>query len=145
MRTKEEVQQELGLDELPDDEFMDLLREAGEEEIVSGVSPVEEDGYTPEEIRDELSEAIVAKNVGEMISNIREQAGISLREAAEAIGVSHSRIQQLENSDNIEIGTLARVAVGLGFQVKISLEPSEKNSGDYRSIEADLTEAVDAG
>ncbi len=145
MQSKEEVQEELGLDELPDDEFMALLREAGEEEIVSGGSPVEGDGYTPEDIRDELSEAIVAKNVGEMISNIREQAGISLRDAAETIGVSHSRIQQLEASDNVEVATLARVAAGLGFQVKLSLKPEETNSENYRPVETDLTEAVDAG
>lgn len=47
----------MGLAELPDLEFMELLGAAGEEETVAGVPPVEGGGYTPEEIRGELQEA----------------------------------------------------------------------------------------
>lgn len=39
MKTKEEVRDILGLAELPDDEFMELLEAAGEEETVTGVPP----------------------------------------------------------------------------------------------------------
>lgn len=145
MKSKEEVRDALGLDELPDDEFMRLLEEVGEEETVTGVSPVEGEGYTPEAIRGELRDALVAKSVGDLIASARSQAGSSLRRAGEAVGVSHSRIQQLEASENLEVSTLVRVAAGLGFRVKISLEPDQAHASEYRPVVVDLTESAEAG
>lgn len=141
MKSKEQVKEDLNLDELPDDEFMDLLDEVGQEEIVSGVSPVEDDGYTPDEVREELAEAMIADSLGETLSKAREQAGLSLREAADVIGISHSRIQQLESSENLEIETLARVAAGLGFKATLNLEPDQSQTEKNRPIIANLTEA----
>lgn len=145
MKSKEDVKNALGLDELPDDEFMRLLDEVGGEETVTGVAPVEGEGYTPEAIREELRDALVANRLGEMIAAARSQAGLSLRQVAELVGVSHSRIQQLEMSDNLEVSTLVRVASGLGFRVKISLEPDREHASEYRPVVADLTEPPEAG
>jgi len=60
MRTKEEVREILGLADLPDDEFMQLLVAAGEEETVTGACPVKDGGYSPEGLRAELQTAIDA-------------------------------------------------------------------------------------
>lgn len=56
--TKDEVRDILGLAERPDDAFMEALEAAGEEETVAGVPPVEEEGYTAEEIRCEVRQAV---------------------------------------------------------------------------------------
>jgi hypothetical protein len=141
MKTKEEVRDILGLAELPDDEFMELLEAAGEEETVTGVRPVEEEGYSPEKLRAELQEALVARTVGDLLSKAREQSGASLRRAGRVLGLSHSRVQQLEASENLEVATLVRVAAGLGFRVRISLEP-DQDHGSFRRVEADLSDAV---
>lgn len=145
MKTKEEVRDILGLAELPDDEFMELLEAAGEEETVTGVSPVEDGDYTADEVRAELQEALVARTVGDLLSQARDQCGASLRRAGRITGLSHSRIQQLEASENLEVATLVRVAAGLGFRVKISLEPDRDHATVFRRVEADLSETAEAG
>lgn len=53
-RTKEQVQEAFGLDELPDDEFMRLLEEVGPGPVIRGVRPVQGSGWTAEEIRQAL-------------------------------------------------------------------------------------------
>ena len=50
MLSRQEIQDELGLEEVPDDEFMRLLDEVGDEETVNGIPPVEGDGVSPEAI-----------------------------------------------------------------------------------------------
>lgn len=141
MKTKEEVRDILGLAELPDDEFMELLEAAGGEETVTGVSPVGGEGYTPKELHAEFQEALVARTVGDLLSQARDQSGASLRRAGRVLGLSHSRVQQLEASENLEVATLVRVAAGLGFRVKISLEPDRAHAS-FRRVEADLSDAV---
>ena len=141
MKTKEEVRDILGLAELPDDEFMELLEAAGEEETVTGVAPVEDGGQSAEEVHTEFQEALVARTVGDLLSQARDQSGASLRRAGRSLGLSHSRIQQLEASENLEVATIVRVAAGLGFRVKISLEP-DRDHGSFRRVEADLSDAV---
>lgn len=138
MKTKEEVRNLLGLADLPDDEFMELLEAAGDEGIVTGVPPVDGEGYDPEDIRTEFQEALVAETVGDLLAQARDQSGASMRRAGRAIGLSHSRIQQLEGSENLEVATLVRVAAGLGFRVKISLEP-DRDHATFKRVEVDLS------
>ena len=109
--------------ELPDDELMALLEELGEAEVVTGVSPVEGEDYTADDFAEELEEAEIAESVGQLLQKAREEAGRSLRQAGEAVGVSHTRVRELEHSSNIEVATLARVAEALGYSVRIVLEP----------------------
>lgn len=53
-RTREEVRTAFGLAEPPDDEMMALLEQLGEGDVVAGVAPVDGEGYTVEELKQEL-------------------------------------------------------------------------------------------
>ena len=44
-------------------------------------------------------------------------------------GVSRARVQQIEQSDNIEIATLVRVAAACGYQVGSRLEHTSASAG----------------
>lgn len=79
---RREVGEKLSLEELPDDEFMDLLEELGEGEVVTGVAPVHGDGYTTDEIVEELEEAWAeiergeGRTLEEALPALRERLGI---------------------------------------------------------------------
>lgn len=64
MNTKRQVRDILDLDESPDNDFMEALAAAGEDEIVAGVPPVEGEEYTVAAIRAELQEAMDAEGKG---------------------------------------------------------------------------------
>jgi hypothetical protein len=71
-KTREQVRQELGLDGVPSDEFMQLLGELGDEPIVTGPRIREvAQPYGPAEIKDELADALVARTVGELLARAR--------------------------------------------------------------------------
>ncbi len=135
-KTKWQVREALGLTRLPDDELMRLLDEAGEEETVAGGVPVNGDGYAPHSIRD----ALVRRSVGEALAAVRAETGSSLRGAGNASGLSHTRIQQIEASINVEVATVVRVAAALGYGVRIVLEPKPDGAGGARTVTADLTD-----
>jgi DNA-binding phage protein len=147
-KAKEEVQRAFGLAEPPDDEFMALLSHLDEGEVVTGVEPVAGGGYTAEELAQEFGEAVVADTVGELIAKARKETGRSLRAVGAAVGVSHGRVRELEQSSNVEISTLVRVAGAMGYGVKIVLEPNDEgrdreardstSAGRRRRITADL-------
>jgi len=134
-KTKEQVRDELHLDQVPDDEFMQLLDEAGEEAIVTGPPTAQAEAYTPEQISEELAALVVANSVGSLLAHARAESGLSLRAAGAGAGVSHGRIQQLENSENVEVATLVRTAEALGYDVRINLTP--KRAG-MRPLVAEL-------
>jgi len=137
-KTKQQVRDDLDLDDLPDDEFMQILAEAGDGPIVAGTRTTAAEGYTPKQIADELSDAIVASTIGTLLARARAQAGLSLREAGTQAGVTRGRIQQLESSENIELATLVRVADALGYDVQITLVPERSGqpllSADLSSL-----------
>jgi hypothetical protein len=121
-RTKEEVQEALGLDTLPTDEFMALLAEVGDDDVVTGPTrshPVR--SYEPEEIE----RVVLDGAVGTLLAHAREEAHRSLRYVASRAGISHARVQQIEQSENLEIATLVRTAGAVGYRVGIFLEPVE--------------------
>jgi len=122
-KTRQQVRDDLGLDDLPDDEFMQILAAAGEGPIVPGPRSDPAEGHTPRQIAAELSDAIVDTTVGSLLARARAQAGLSLREVGTQAGVTRGRIQQLETSENIELATLVRVADALGYDVQITLVP----------------------
>jgi DNA-binding phage protein len=125
LKTREEVQKAFGLANPPDDEFMALLEQLGEGEVVTGVAAVEGEGYTADELAEELEEAVVADSVGELLARARKETGRSLRDVVGAAGLSHARVRELEQSSNVEVATLVRVAEALGYCVKIVLEPKK--------------------
>lgn len=143
-RTREGVRKALGMAELPDNDLMALLEELGDGGVVTGAPPVEGEGYTADELAEELQEAVVAESVGELLRKAREESGRSLRDAGAMVGVSHSRVRELEHSSNVEVATLARVAEALGYKVRIMLEPkraTEKGGGTLerkKSFSAEL-------
>lgn len=75
LKDREEVQRALGMAEPPDDELMALLAALGDEDVVTGVRPVEGDGYTADELTEELEEAVVADSVGRLLRKARDEVG----------------------------------------------------------------------
>lgn len=130
-RTKQEVREMLGLDEDPSDELMQLLAETGDESRPArGPRPAVARATFADltagldEGRTERAEARMAKKVGELFAMAREEAGLSLQGAGNAIGVSKARTQQLEQSTNTQISTLHRYAAALGYDLIIGLQPT---------------------
>ncbi|HEY0152266.1 MAG TPA: helix-turn-helix transcriptional regulator [Longimicrobium sp.] len=137
-KNRKEVQNAFRLTEPPDDELMALLADLGEGEVVTGVGPVAGDGYSAADIARELSDAIVADSVGELIARARKESGQSLRDVASMAGVSHGRVREMERSSNLEVATLTRMADAMGYEVKIILEPRRHGRPGARRIAADL-------
>jgi len=119
-RTKKQVKEALRLTELPDDGFMELLAKAGDADVVAAPRPRRtRRGYRPDEI-----ETIVLEGaVGALLAHAREEAKRSLTAVGTRAGVTRARVQQIEQSENIEVATLVRVAAACGYRVDISLEP----------------------
>jgi hypothetical protein len=130
-KSKAQVQADLQLDELPDDDFMQLLAEAGDEDVVSGPALGEAArAYTPEAIGQAVNEA----TVGALLAQARSESGRSLREIGAEVGVTHARIQQIEHSENIEVATLVRIAAACGYQVSISLRPLSPKKRAFSAV-----------
>jgi hypothetical protein len=134
-KNRNEVQNALRLAEPPDEELMALLGELGEGEAVTGGRRVAGEGYSAAEIARELSHAIVADSVGEMLAAARKESGQSLRHVGLVAGVSHGRVREMERSSNLEVATLTRMAEAMGYEVKIIFEPRRPGA---RRITADL-------
>ena len=66
-------------------------------------------------------------SIGDGLRLARVQRQRSTRKLAEALGVSQSRVMQIERSgDNLEIPTIVRVANSLGYKVLVQLVPIDK-------------------
>jgi hypothetical protein len=57
-KTKQQVRESLDLDDLPDDEFMQILAEAGEGPTLTGPASAAAKDHTPKQISAKLSDAI---------------------------------------------------------------------------------------
>ena len=120
-QSPEAVRKQLNLDETPDAEFMALLEEA----MASSEVPVVPSG-TIDTTVDELLEICISGSVGRLLARAREQEGKALEAVGAAAGVTRARIQQIENSTNLELATLVKVASALGYRVGIRLEPVDR-------------------
>ena len=119
-RSKEEIKAALKLDTLPDDEFMAVLAKVGDADVVAGPKRGRTvRAYEPEEIE----KIVVEGAVGSLLAHARGESRRSLSAVGTDAGVSRARVQQIEQSDNIEVATLVRVAAACGYQVGISLKP----------------------
>lgn len=119
-KSKAELHTDLQLNKPPDDHFMRLLAEAGEEDVVSGPAlGAAAREYTP----DALEGAVVEGAVGILLAHARRESGRSLADIGAEAGVTRARIQQIERSENIEVATLVRIASACGYRVSISLRP----------------------
>jgi hypothetical protein len=119
-KSKKEIKAALGLDSLPDDAFMALLVKVGDADVVTGPKRHHAArAYQP----DEIEKIVLEGAVGSLLARARDESKRSLSTVGAEVGVSRARVQQIEQSDNIEIATLVRVAAACGYQVGISLEP----------------------
>ena len=119
-KSKAEIQADVGLRRPPSDRFMELLAKVGDMDVIAG--PALDDGdrtYTPNEI-----EIIVLNGaVGSLLAHARAEAHRSMAEVGELAGVTRARVGQIEQSANIEVTTLVRLAAACGYEVNISLKP----------------------
>lgn len=76
--------------------------------------PQDEDSPMLEEVR---------RRAGRLLSLARRQRGLTAAELGALVGVSQPRVSQLEAGQNLEIGTLARLAEALGLELRVGLAP----------------------
>ena len=119
-KSKAQIQTDVGLSQPPSDRFMELLDRIGDGDVIAGPALDTEDrSYTPREI-----ETIVLNGaVGSLLAHAREEADRSMAEVGDIAGVTRARVGQIEQSANIEVTTLVRLAGACGYEVDIRLTP----------------------
>jgi plasmid maintenance system antidote protein VapI len=123
-RSKQQVYEDLNLDSYPDDEFMELLEEAGDSPYVTSPLPGPFEEWTPAQIEAAVNEMVLAKSVGDLLAQAREQSGLTMSQVAEAMGVTRGRVNQLEHPEaSLEVATVARMAQAMGYKLTLTLEP----------------------
>lgn len=122
-KTAQEWKDLLNLEDLPDSEFLDALNALEDKEVIGrSHDPPGEVSMTPTQ----LAEAVFEGSVGDALKRIREHAGLTTREAGEALGTSHARISQMERPDSsLNLMTVTRTAQRLGYRTKLVFEPEE--------------------
>ena len=111
----------------------ELTPEEIETGILEGSKPVVP-SVTAEEIRARVAEAAVERALGDALERARASRGLSLAQVASRLGVSAPRVFQIEHAEsNLELSTLLRYAGALGYDVTLTLTPSD---GDGEPIHA---------
>jgi DNA-binding XRE family transcriptional regulator len=108
-----------------------LLAQFSDEEIASGIiargttsTPTER--HTPEALLEHLDDALLQRSLAELLRSARTTADFSLADMAERLGVSRSRVHQLEQEGaNLELQTLLRCASALGYDMRVVFVPRE--------------------
>ena len=118
-RSRVHAKRDLNLDDVPTADFMALL------DAVAAAGPdlptVPSDATaTPVE---QLEAILVNGSIGSLLAHARQQAEQTLDAVGKASGVTRARIQQIEQSENVEIATLIKIASALGYRVGIRLDP----------------------
>jgi transcriptional regulator with XRE-family HTH domain len=73
--------------------------------------------------------------IGERISRLRKQAGLSLRELADLTGVSFTTIQKIESNAIIpSVASVMKIAQGLGRSVSFFLDEETEIPGEIRRV-----------
>ncbi|GHG08714.1 hypothetical protein GCM10017783_21630 [Deinococcus piscis] len=124
MKTAQEWQQHLGLDELPDDDFVTALNSLEGQDAVDG-GGLEDQGLVAAQTSPaELVSALVVESAGEAFKAVRQEQGLTVRQAAESWGVSPGRISQMESPEaNLYMSTVGSAALRMGYRAKLVLEP----------------------
>ena len=78
------------------------------------------------QVEDEFGDRIKKANPSRIalakLKVARQREGLSLGEVAERTGIDRGNLSKLENNaDNVELGTLARLADALGYDVVVDL------------------------
>lgn len=78
--------------------------------------------YSAIDIKNGLSDALLAESIGEMLRQARVKSGLTGTELAARLGLSKVRVSQLERVGlDIEVSTLVRVADALGYELHLEL------------------------
>ena len=81
------------------------------------------------------SDSAFLKTLGDLYREMREDAGLTQREAAELAGSRQARVSYLENGKaDIQILTLERWANIYGYQIHLSLEPLENDEEEATGV-----------
>ena len=108
-----------------------LLAQFSDEEIATGViapasTPTPTERHTPDTLLAHLGDALVERSLAQLLHSARTAASFSLADMAERLGVSRSRVHQLEQEGaNLELQTLGRCASALGYDVQVVFVPRE--------------------
>lgn len=120
-KTPQEWQSALGLDELPDAEWVQMMNALEGRETIDG-GGLEAQGLTP----DEIGVALVVASAGAAFRAVRQDQQLTVRQAAEAWGVLPGRVSQIESTDaNLYLSTVGSAALRMGYRAKLLLEPLE--------------------
>jgi ribosome-binding protein aMBF1 (putative translation factor) len=91
--------------------------------VPEGSSFVEENF---EAFSNKLEQLIAVRTVGDGLRQARERRKLTSRQLASQLDLSQSRIMQVERANaQLELRTVAQVAGGLGYQVKLELIPDD--------------------
>lgn len=123
-KTAQEWQQLLGLDTLLDEAFLTALNALEGQEVIDG-GGLEARGLTaPPLTPGELVGALVVESAGAAFKKARQEQHLTVRQAAQAWGVSPGRVSQMEAQDaNLYMSTVGSVAFRMGYRAKLVLEP----------------------
>ena len=126
-RTPQQIKRDLKLKNPPSKRFMELLEQVGDSPYVDldlqahgrrTVGLLK--GTTPEQIRQDLSDALVARTIGDLLEAARKQSGLTMQALGDAMGVSRGRINQLEQlGAKPELSTLHRFAKAIQAELLI--------------------------
>lgn len=125
-KTPQEWQAALGLDELPDAEWVEMMNALEGQATIDG-GGLEAQGLTaPALTPNELSVALVVEGAGAAFRAVRQNQQLTVRQAAEAWSVSPGRVSQIEATDaNLYLSTVGSAALRMGYRAKLILEPLE--------------------
>ncbi|MBB5234477.1 hypothetical protein [Deinococcus budaensis] len=120
-KTAQQWKDTLGLDELPDADYLALLNEAEGQEASGGTLPP--DRFV-EMTPGEIAAAVVLGSAGAAFKAIRTAQGLTVRKAGEAWGMTSGRVSQIEAEDaNLYMSTVGDTAHRMGYRAKLLLEP----------------------
>jgi ribosome-binding protein aMBF1 (putative translation factor) len=81
-----------------------------------------------EEFSNTLDQLIAVQTVGDGLRQARKRRKLSSRQLALQLELSQTRIMEMERANTeLELRTVARVAEGLGYRVKLELIPEVLN------------------
>ena len=125
-KTPQEWQSALALGELPDAEWTEMMNALEDRETIDG-GGLEVQGLTALALTpDEIGVALVVASAGAAFRAVRQDQQLTVRQAAEAWGVSPGRVSQIESADaNLYLSTVGSAALRMGYRAKLILEPLE--------------------
>lgn len=102
-----------------------LLEQFSDDEIETGVLArgavaADSEHHTAESLKALLGRAVLERSLGQLMRSARANAGLSLADVAQRLGVTRSRVHQMEREGaNLELHTVERYANALGYEVRV--------------------------